>query len=164
MHQSPERSTTSVIPSVLALLAALALPLPAAQAQTASASVPAVSPVGVWKTIDDETGQAKSLIRIVETNGVLSGKIEKLLTPGKENSKCDKCEGALKDQPVLGMEILKGLRKGDDVWEGGTILDPNNGKTYRSQLRVVDGGKKIEVRGYIGIPLLGRSQSWLREQ
>ncbi len=71
---------------------------------------------------------------------------------------------ALKDQPVLGMEILKGLHKGDDGWDGGTILDPNNGKTYRSQLRVVDGGNKIEVRGYIGIPLLGRSQSWLREQ
>ena len=164
MQQSSERSTTSLISCALALLAALVLPMSAAHAQTAAASTLAVSPVGVWKTIDDETGQAKSLIRIVESNGVLSGKIEKLLTPGKENSKCDKCEGELKDQPVLGMEILKGLRKGDDVWEGGTILDPNNGKTYRSQLQVVDGGKKIEVRGYIGIPLLGRSQIWLREQ
>lgn len=164
MQQSPARSTAAMISAALALSAVLALPMSAAHAQTASASTLATSPVGVWKTIDDETGQAKSLIRIVETNGVLSGKIEKLLTPGKENSKCDKCEGELKDQPVLGMEILKGLRKGDDVWEGGTILDPNNGKTYRSQLRVVDGGKKIEVRGYVGIPLLGRSQSWLREQ
>ena len=164
MQQSSTRSTTSMIAGALALVAALVLPMTAVQAQSAAASTLSASPVGVWKTIDDETGQAKSLIRIVETNGVLSGRIEKLLTPGKENQVCEKCAGELKDQPVLGMEILKGLRKGDDVWEGGTILDPNNGKTYRSQLRVVDGGKKIEVRGYIGIPLLGRSQSWLREQ
>ncbi len=164
MPQSPARSTPFRLPSALALAAALMVAAPAAHAQTATAAALAPSPVGLWKTIDDETGQAKSLIRIVENSGVLSGRIEKLLTPGKEDAKCDKCEGELKDQPVLGMEILKGLRKGAEVWEGGTILDPNNGKTYRSQLRVADGGKKIEVRGYIGIPLLGRSQSWLREQ
>src|SRR3972149_3248271 len=111
------------------LAAAIALAAAGVQAQAPAPAQPLASPVGLWKTIDDETGKAKSLVRIVEVNGVLSGRIEKLLTPGKENQVCDKCEGALKDQPVLGMEILKGLRKGDDVWEGGTILDPNNGKT-----------------------------------
>lgn len=164
MSKSPARGTISLIASTLVLAGALAAGIPAASAQTATAHALEASPVGLWKTIDDETGKAKSLIRIVESDGVLSGTIEKLLTPGKEDAKCDKCEGELKDQPVLGMTILKGLRKGTDGWEGGTILDPNNGKSYRSQLKVVDGGKKIEVRGYIGIPLLGRSQNWLREQ
>ncbi len=161
MTFSPQRSSRiRALP--IAVATAIALAACGAQAQTAAAS--SSSPVGLWKTIDDDTGQAKSLVRIVEVNGALSGRIEKLLTPGKESQVCDKCEGALKDQPVLGMEILQGLRKGDGVWEGGTILDPNNGKTYRSQLKLVDGGKKMELRGYIGIPLLGRSQNWLREQ
>ena len=154
-----QRSTRRPILPI-AVATAIALAACGAQAQTSAAST---SPVGLWKTIDDDTGQAKSLVRIVEVNGALSGRIEKLLTPGKESQVCDKCEGALKDQPVLGMEILKGLRKGDGIWEGGTILDPNNGKTYRSQLKLVDGGTKMELRGYIGIPLLGRSQNWLRE-
>lgn len=161
MTSFPQRSTRFPILSI-AVAAAIALAASGAQAQTSAAS--STSPVGLWKTIDDDTGKAKSLVRIVEVNGVLSGRIEKLLTPGKENQVCEKCEGALKDQPVLGMEILQGLRKGDEVWEGGTILDPNNGKTYRSQIKLVDGGKKMELRGYIGIPLLGRSQNWLREQ
>lgn len=121
------------------------------------------SPVGLWKTIDDETKQARSLVRITESGGQLSGKIEKILSD-KPDAVCDACSGELKDKPVLGMTILRGLKKGSDWWEGGTILDPNNGKTYRSQARTVDGGAKLEVRGYIGTPLLGRSQTWIREQ
>ena len=121
------------------------------------------SPVGLWKTIDDETKQARSLVRITESGGQLSGKIEKILSE-KPDAVCDACSGELKDKPVLGMTILRGLKKGSDWWEGGTILDPNNGKTYRSQARTVDGGAKLEVRGYIGTPLLGRSQTWIREQ
>ena len=121
------------------------------------------TPVGLWKTIDDETKQARSLVRITESGGQLSGKIEKILSD-KPDAVCDACSGELKDKPVLGMMILRGLKKGSDWWEGGTILDPNNGKTYRSQARTVDGGAKLEVRGYIGTPLLGRSQTWIREQ
>ena len=121
------------------------------------------TPVGLWKTIDDETKQARSLVRITESGGQLSGKIEKILSD-KPDAVCDACSGELKDKPVLGMTILRGLKKGSDWWEGGTILDPNNGKTYRSQARTVDGGAKLEVRGYIGTPLLGRSQTWIREQ
>ena len=121
------------------------------------------TPVGLWKTIDDDTKQARSLVRITENGGQLSGKIEKILSD-KPDAVCDACSGELKDKPVLGMMILRGLKKGSDWWEGGTILDPNNGKTYRSQARTVDGGAKLEVRGYIGTPLLGRSQTWIREQ
>jgi uncharacterized protein (DUF2147 family) len=121
------------------------------------------SPVGLWKTIDDETKQARSLVRITENGGQLYGKIEKILTD-KPDAVCEVCSGDLKDKPVQGMVILRGLKKSGDWWEGGTILDPNNGKTYRSQARTIDGGAKLEVRGYIGTPLLGRSQMWIREQ
>jgi uncharacterized protein (DUF2147 family) len=124
------------------------------------------SPVGLWKNIDDESGKPKALIRITESNGVLSGKIEKLFRePGEEqNPKCDKCEGVQKNQPVLGMTILTGMRRDGDEYDGGKILDPNNGKVYNSKLELIDSGKKLSVRGYIGIPLLGRSQTWIREE
>jgi uncharacterized protein (DUF2147 family) len=140
----------------------------AALAMSAAAGVMAqqASPVGLWKNIDDETGKPKALIRITESNGELKGKIEKLFKNPNEdqNPKCDKCEGALKDQPVLGMTILSGMKRDGDDYNGGNILDPNNGKVYRSKLSLADGGKKLNVRGYIGIPMLGRSQIWLREE
>jgi uncharacterized protein (DUF2147 family) len=144
---------------IQATLIAAVLALPSAWAQTNS-------PIGLWKTIDDATGKPKSLVRITENNGVLSGKIEKLFRePSEDQSpKCDKCEGANKDQPVLGMTIINGLKKDDDSWSGGTVLDPHNGKTYKAKITMKDDGKKLEMRGYIGMPLLGRSQTWLREQ
>ena len=125
-----------------------------------------VSPLGLWKNIDDESGKPKALIRISEVNGELSGKIEKLfLTPTEDqNPKCTKCDGALKDQPVLGMIILTGLKRDGDEYKGGKILDPNNGKVYSSRLEIIADGKKLQVRGYIGIPMLGRTQTWLREE
>ena len=120
------------------------------------------TPAGVWKTIDDETKQEKSLVRITEAGGVLGGKIDKLLDPAKQDSKCDKCSDARKDQPVLGMTIIEGVRKNADevYWDGGTILDPNNGKTYKVRLTPKDGGKTLEVRGFIG--LFYRNQQWIR--
>ncbi|MDR3480078.1 MAG: DUF2147 domain-containing protein [Burkholderiaceae bacterium] len=132
----------------------------------AGAMAQQASPVGLWKNIDDETGKPKALIRITESNGELKGKIEKLFKNPNEdqNPKCDKCEGAQKDQPVLGMTILSGMKRDGDEFNGGNILDPNNGKVYRSKLSLADGGKKLNVRGYIGIPMLGRSQIWLREE
>ncbi len=124
------------------------------------------SPIGLWKNIDDESGKPKALIRISESNGELSGRIEKLFRePGEDpNPKCDKCEGALKNQPVLGLTILTGMKRDGDEYDGGKILDPNNGKVYNSKLELKDSGKKLSVRGYIGIPLLGRSQTWIREE
>ncbi len=122
------------------------------------------TPAGLWKTIDDETKAEKSLVRITEAGGVLTGKIEKLLDPTKQDSKCDKCTDARKDQLVLGMTIIDGAKKSadDPYWDGGSILDPNNGKTYKVRMTPADGGKKLEVRGYIGMPMLGRTQTWIR--
>lgn len=122
------------------------------------------TPVGLWKTIDDETKQERSLVRIAEKGGVLSGRIEKITDPTKQDARCDKCEGAKKDQRVVGMTILEGVKRhgGADHWDGGSILDPNNGKVYKVRLAPKDGGKALEVRGYIGAPVLGRTQTWMR--
>ena len=124
------------------------------------------SPVGLWKNIDDVTGKPKALIRISESNGVLQGRIEQLFRPATEdqNPKCEKCEDARKNQPILGMVFMSGLKKDGDEYAGGEILDPDNGKVYRSKMHLIDGGKKLSVRGYIGVPMLGRSQIWVRQE
>ena len=140
-------------------LIAMMFAMPAAWAQNAS-------PAGTWKTIDDETGKPKSLVRITEENGVLTGKIEKLYrAPSEEqNPLCGKCSDARKDQPIIGMTILSGLKKDGNEYTGGEILDPSKGKTYKSKATLKDNGSKLEVRGYIGAPMFGRSQTWVREQ
>lgn len=124
------------------------------------------SPVGLWRTIDDSTGKAKSLVRIVEVNGEFRGTIEKLLREPNEdqNPLCEKCTGDKKDKPVIGMTIITGMKADEKIFSGGTILDPNNGKTYKSKMWLEDQGKKLHVRGFIGMALLGRTQIWLREQ
>ena len=131
----------------------------------ASATVFAqASPAGTWKTIDDETKQEKSIVRITDNGGVLTGKIEKLTDPAKQEATCDKCSDARKDQKIIGMTIIEGVKKaaGEEYWDGGSILDPNNGTVYKVRLTPADGGKKLDVRGYIGAPLLGRTQTWIR--
>ena len=134
----------------------------------AALAIPAaaqMTPVGVWRTIDDKTGETASEVRIIETGGVLSGRIEKLLRKtAKQDDVCDKCTDARKDQRVLGMEIIRGAKKseGQDVWEGGKILDPDNGKEYTLRLTPMDGGTKLEVRGYIAF--FFRNQTWIRVQ
>jgi uncharacterized protein (DUF2147 family) len=136
----------------------LALTLAGASALAMAQSTPA----GLWRTIDDETKQEKSLVRLTDNGGVLSGKIEKLTDPTKQDSKCDKCTDARKDQKVLGMTIVEGVKKNPDeaYWDGGTILDPNNGKVYKVRLTPQDGGKTLQVRGFIG-PFY-RNQQWIR--
>lgn len=122
---------------------------------------------GKWKTIDDETGQPKSIIEIFEKDGKFYGKIEKLFRKADEdqNPKCDKCSGDKKDQLVIGMQILNDLKKNSETeWSGGDILDPNNGKTYSCKVELIENGKKLKVRGFIGFSLLGRTQFWLREE
>jgi uncharacterized protein (DUF2147 family) len=120
------------------------------------------TPVGLWRTIDDETRTEKSLVRITEAGGVLSGKVEKVADPAKQDATCDKCSDERKDKLVLGMTILRNAKADaqGETWEGGEILDPNNGKVYRARLKPLDGGKKLEVRGYIG-PFF-RNQQWIR--
>lgn len=124
------------------------------------------SPVGLWKTIDDRSGEAKGLIRIREANGNFEGRIDKIFPkPGDDPApKCDKCEGSLHNQPVLGLRFLWGFTKQGDEYQGGQILDPENGKIYQAKMKLLDGGKKLEVRGFIGFSLFGRSQTWIREE
>jgi len=122
------------------------------------------TPVGTWKTIDDATGQAKSLVQITEHNGELQGKVLQVLQSSEgPHPLCRKCEGERKDQPVEGMTILWGVARDGDTWGGGRILDPHNGKTYKVKLRMLDNGQKLDVHGYIGFSLLGRSQVWERQ-
>lgn len=124
------------------------------------------SPVGAWKTIDDATGKPKSIVRITDNGGVLQGKIEKLFRGPEENQNpvCDKCTGANKDQPIIGLTILTGLKKDGKEWTGGEITDPASGKVYKSKAELAEGGSKLQVRGYVGVPMFGRSQTWVREE
>jgi uncharacterized protein (DUF2147 family) len=123
----------------------------------------ASTPVGLWKTIDDATGNPRSHVRIEEVNGELQGKVEKIYPfPGDDpENLCDKCKGERKDKPVVGMTILWGLKEGGGVWKGGKILDPDNGKIYRCKMTLSDDGRELDVRGFIGISLIGRTQTWL---
>ena len=121
------------------------------------------TPAGLWKTVDDDSRKEKSLVRISEAGGVFTGKIEKLLDPTRQDDVCDKCTDDRKGKPILGMTIVRNARQDADdkaLWTGGDITDPNNGKLYKLRLKPVDGGKTLEVRGYIG-PFY-RTQTWIR--
>ncbi|HKA34256.1 MAG TPA: DUF2147 domain-containing protein [Candidatus Binatia bacterium] len=122
------------------------------------------SPVGKWMTIDDKSGKPGGIIRIEQVDGQYKGWIEKILLGSDEhpNPKCVYCEGERKNQPVVGLNFMWGLTKQGDEYEGGEILDPRSGKIYRARMKLEDGGKKLNVRGFIGISLLGRSQVWNR--
>ena len=127
-----------------------------------------MSPVGLWRSIDDESKQPKAEIRISQNAaGGLSGVVERSLqnNPNTEPN-CNLCTDDRKDKPKIGMEIIRGGQQSDGkaVWEGGKILDPENGKNYSLRLTPIDGGKKLEVRGFIGAPILGRTQTWIRVQ
>ena len=123
-----------------------------------------MTPVGLWKTIDDDGKTEKSLVRIVDSGGSLSGRIEKLLDPkDNPNDVCSKCTDDRKDKPVIGLTILRNLKQGADdktVWEGGEVLDPEDGKSYRARLKPQNGGKELQLRGYLG-PFY-RTQIWIR--
>ena len=118
---------------------------------------------GLWQSIDDKSGKPRSLIRINETNGEYSAVIEKgLLATDTGDAVCSKCTDERKDQLIIGMTIAKGLKKNGDQYDGGKILDPENGKVYKCKMTLNETGEELEVRGYIGISLLGRSQIWKR--
>ena len=119
------------------------------------------SVIGKWKTIDDETGQAKSIVEIYEANGKIYGKIIEIFDVARKAEVCKECIGADKNKPILGMIILRGLSKDDDEYNGGKIIDPKNGKTYKCSI-ALENKDKLKVRGYIGFSLIGRSQYWVR--
>lgn len=123
-------------------------------------AIQAQSVTGKWKTIDDETGKAKSIVEISEKNGKMYGKVIEILTD-KKDAKCDKCSGADKGKPVKGLTIIKGLKKDGSEYSGGTITDPSSGKEYKCVIKL-NGTEKLDVRGYVGIQALGRTQTWVR--
>lgn len=125
-----------------------------------------VSPVGRWKTIDDETNAPRSIVEIADVNGELQGRILQIFfrPDEKPDPVCEACEGERKDQPVIGMTFLWGLKAdGTNEWTGGGVLDPKNGKIYNAKATLTEAGQKLRLRGYIGTPILGRTQVWLRE-
>ena len=125
----------------------------------------AQSPAGRWRTIDDKTGQVKSIVNLWVQDGVLYGRVEKIINPDPNNPehKCMHCPGDLDNKPVVGLQFLWGLKQAGNEWNGGYILDPDNGTTYKCLIALEDKGKKMKVRGFIGFSLLGRSQTWTRE-
>lgn len=116
---------------------------------------------GKWKTIDDETGEARSIVEIYEQDGKVYGKIVEILLKNKKEATCVDCPGEDKGKPIKGLEIIKGLEKDDDEWADGKILDPTTGKLYKCYI-ALENPDKLKVRGYIGISLLGRTQYWTR--
>lgn len=120
----------------------------------------AQTPIGIWKTIDDVTDEAKSHVEIYEENGKVYGKITKLLRKAPDTI-CESCKGEKKNKPLIGMIILEGLQTQNESWGGGTIMDPENGKTYKCKMSM-ETNDKLKVRGYIGIEALGRNQFWYR--
>lgn len=120
----------------------------------------AQSPIGVWKTIDDNTGEARSHIEIFEQNGKLHGKLVKLLTAG-DDAICENCTGDKKNKPLMNMVILSDLEPYKDYWSYGKIMDPDSGKEYKANISM-NGKDKLDVRGYIGFAALGRTQTWER--
>lgn len=120
---------------------------------------------GLWQTTDDKTGKPRSLVRLVEHGGEYSAIVEKgLLATDTGDAVCDKCSDERKGQKIIGMTIAKHLKKSEEsyVYEGGEILDPENGKTYKCKMTISPNGNELEVRGFIGFSLLGRSQTWRR--
>lgn len=148
--------------------AQIAAKTPGSAPTTASAPTKppaAVTPIGRWRSIDDATGQAKAVIEVYDAgSGKLSAKIVELIdTSDGPNPLCDLCEGARKRQPILGMVIAWGLKRDGASWSGGRILDPENGKEYSVKMTPIAGGKRLEVRGFLGFSLLGRTQVWHRQ-
>jgi uncharacterized protein (DUF2147 family) len=120
-----------------------------------------LSPVGIWRTFDDD-GRETGRVQIVERDHLLYGTIAAIADPAKAKAVCRDCTDERRNQPVLGMEFLRGLHEDGDVWNDGTVLDPQNGRVYRCKMHLEAGGQKLVVRGFVGMSLFGRSQTWVR--
>jgi len=126
----------------------------------------ASTPVGLWQTVSDRTGQPDGLVRILEVDGEYIGTVVAVYSPPAPDAHplCELCQGDLKDRPIVGMNILRGVRRTANTYSTGEILDPDEGQVYKCRIALLDDGRKLEVRGYIGIPLFGRSQTWIRKE
>src|ERR1700690_775541 len=153
---------TSIRIASLAMLSVALHAAPASATAPASTTEPA-SPIGLWKTIDDKTGSPRAIVRIYEQDGKLFGRIEHSFTPGAENRVCEQCTDERKNQPIIGLIIIRNIQSKDGEYAGGDILDPDTGTIYRCKFHLDQNGAHLIVRGYIGISLLGRSQTWQRQ-
>ena len=144
----------SMVAAAVLLIVAAASPVRAAE-PTAT---------GLWEQVDENTGKPESWFKITERNGIYEGALVKIFyKPGEDpNWVCDKCQGAEKGRPVLGLTLIKGMQRNGLSYENGTIMDPRDGSVYRALMRLTPDGKKLEMRGYLGISLFGRSQVWNR--
>lgn len=116
-----------------------------------------------WQTVDEKTGEKKAVVQFSSQGSAVSGKIISVNNPAHANQKCSKCSGNLKDKPIVGLPIISGLKAdGSNKWTGGSLVDPETGKTYKGQVTLSADGKKLELRGYVGAPVFGRSQTWTR--
>jgi uncharacterized protein (DUF2147 family) len=143
----------------IALLCMTGLALAPAIAGTADST----SPVGVWKTFDDKTGKARAIVRIYDQGGRLFGRIEQSFTPGPDRRVCVPCTDERKNQPIIGLIIIRNIKADGDEYSGGDILDPESGSVYRCKMHMDRGGSRLVLRGYIGFSLLGRTQTWQRQ-
>jgi uncharacterized protein (DUF2147 family) len=122
------------------------------------------TPAGLWTTFSDATGKPEGLVRIEERDGEFRGFVVKVFNTETPHPLCERCDGPLKDKPVVGMTILRGLRRDGGGFAGGTILDPDEGRTYPCTATLLEGGRKLAVHGYVGVPVFGRTQVWRRTE
>lgn len=151
------RTPTALVVLVLVWWAAI---LPAAAAAAAS-DARLASPVGLWEPLDG-AGRPLGLIRIFEAGGLYYGRIEPSSPTDDRNARCALCTGDRHDQPIIGLVLMRHLRPQNGEYVGGDILDPDTGRVWGCSLRLTDGGHQLIMRGFLGIPLLGRSQTWQR--
>jgi uncharacterized protein (DUF2147 family) len=122
------------------------------------------SPLGLWKTVDDKTGMPRATVRIYVHDGKYFGRIEQSFAPGADTRVCSVCTDERKNQPIIGLVIIRNVALRDGEYGGGDILDPDNGSVYRCNFRLEKHGAVLVVRGFIGISLLGRTQTWQRQE
>jgi uncharacterized protein (DUF2147 family) len=140
---------------VLAVMVLLAAATPWADAA-------GLSPAGNWRTFDDRTGKERGMVHIDDAGGVVTGRVLSTLDPAEADHVCDKCDDDRHGQKLIGLEIIRGMRPDGDGWSDGHVLDPETGGIYRGKMHLEDGGQKLVLRGYLGISLFGRSQTWVR--
>jgi uncharacterized protein (DUF2147 family) len=147
-----------LLPWMMILAPAIASPLRAA------GDADLASPAGWWQPIDEKTGRPLGLIRIYEERGLFFGRIEPSSPDDVASRRCSKCSDERRNQPIIGLVLIRNMQLRDNEYVGGDILDPDTGRIYGCKFRLADGGRKLIMRGFIGLSLFGRSQTWQRAQ